>query len=103
VEVEATEVEEATEVAEATQEEQTGEVNKSTESTDPLEMTKEDDADKPVLPLTAAEIKRIKWTDLQDICTKKNITDPSGQRLTRKFVERTLLGQLTSADIAHLA
>jgi hypothetical protein len=93
---------EATEVVEATNEEQADEV-KPSETTDPLETTEEADADKPVFPLTAAEIKRIKWTDLQDICTKKNITDPSGQRLTRKFVERTLLGQLTSADIAHLA
>ncbi len=79
-------------------------VNDPTPTPTTAETTEEDVVTgKTDLPLTASEIKRIKWTDLQDLCSKKGIADPSGQRLTRKFAERNLLGMLTSADIAHLA
>jgi hypothetical protein len=59
-----------------------------------------DDATQQPLPLTADQIKKITWKELQDYCAKKGVSDPTGQRLTRKFAEAGLLGKLTTADIA---
>lgn len=71
------------------------------------EATEEDEADKPVQKddrlLTYAELTRVNWSDMKKICTDRSITNPSGQRLTRKFAETALLNKLRTTDISHLA
>lgn len=83
------------------------------DSTDaPTQTTEEDTADQPVLNvddgatssttplLTAAQVSALSWSKLKKLASDRNIADPTGQRLTRKYVESKLLGVLTQADIA---
>lgn len=76
--------------------------------TEAPETPKEDEADKPVLNgdggdlLTVAQINALDWAVLKKIAGDRNITDPTGQRLTRKFVEGKLLGVLTWTEVKPL-
>lgn len=69
------------------------------------EATEEDDANNQNDDrlLTYAELTRVSWSDLKKICIDRTITNPSGQRLTRKFAEQALLNKLRTTDILHLA
>ena len=71
-----------------------------------LETTKEDVAtqlaDNDTQPLTADELKAIRWNDMKKLCLDKGVTDPTGQRLTRKFAQTALLGKLIRSDISNL-
>lgn len=71
-----------------------------------IETTEEDVAiksdDNDSQPLTADELKAISWSDMKKLCLDKGVSDPSGQRLTRKFAQAALLGKLLRSDISYL-
>jgi hypothetical protein len=68
--------------------------------TDPIDTNNQGgDATKPAF-LTSAELDLVSWITLRDICNDRQIKDPLGRRLTRKFAAKALLGKVTHADIA---
>jgi hypothetical protein len=53
-------------------------------------------------PLNLEQIKLIDWGTLRKIAGDRNITDPNSRRLTRKFVEGAIAGQITFKDVEGL-
>lgn len=49
--------------------------------------------------VTEEQLKALEWAVLQRLATEKRIADPSGQRLTRKFVQNALLGTLSWSEL----
>jgi len=65
-----------------------------TESVEPV-----DEDEKVSIPLTPHQVKSLEWGALKKIAEMRELQNPSGQRLTRKFVESQLAGSLTTFDV----
>lgn len=66
----------------------------TTESVKPVEKD-----EKVSIPLTPHQVKSLDWGALKKIAEMRGLQNPSGQRLTRKFVESQLAGSLTTLDV----